>query len=205
MTAPDPLTRARAAALAELRRAPVAASWRRQAAIVAAAGVGTCLLAGGVALVTSLAGGADLVAHAPLLAGLLASAALGGVAALAPRAGGWTVLTAITASLTMAALLLARGSGVPSMTPGWVCSLSHVGVGILPLGVALWSLRQCAWSWPRALGAGLGAGTAGAFLGELACHQGARHALIHHLGAWWFVALACVAISRRLRPRTFAP
>jgi hypothetical protein len=101
--------------------------------------------------------------------------------------------------------LLARGAGVPSATPGWVCSLSHIGVGVLPLTVALWSLRQSAWSRPRALGAGLGAGTAGAFLGELACHQGARHALIHHLGAWWFVALVCVAISRRLRPRTFAP
>lgn len=80
-----------------------------------------------------------------------------------------------------------------------MCSVGHVAVGLLPLAVGLWSLRQSAWSWRRALATGLGAGTAGAFLGGLACHQGARHVLVHHVGAWLVVALACVAISRRVR------
>jgi hypothetical protein len=101
--------------------------------------------------------------------------------------------------------VLSRGTGAASATSEWVCSLSHVGVGLLPLAVGLWSLRQSAWTWRRAFGAGLGAGTAGAFLGELACHKGATHVLAHHVGAWLFVALACVVISRTLRPRTYAP
>jgi hypothetical protein len=201
----DAITRARAAALAELRRAPVPTPWRRQAAIVVAAWVGTCLAAATAALLTKLAGVADFAARAAVLGALLAVAAAGGVASLAPRARLWAPVAAIAALLTMAALVVSRGAGAPSSTPEWVCSVSHVGLGLLPLAVGLWSLRQSAWTWRRAIGAGLGAGTAGAFLGELACHQGARHVLVHHIGAWLIVAIACVAISRALRPRTFAP
>jgi hypothetical protein len=201
----DAVARAREAALAELRQAPVARSWRRQAAAVAAIWVGLCLAAGAAALLTALAGGPDVAARAPLLAALLAVAALGGVSALAPRVRSLALLTVGAASLTMAVLVLSRGADAGSTTPGWVCSLSHAGLGLLPLAVGLWSLRQSAWSWRRAIAAGLGAGTAGAFLGELACHQGAAHVLVHHIGAWVFVAIACVLISRRLPPRTFAP
>ena len=201
----DALARARAAALAELRRAPVATPWRRQAAAVVATWAGISVLAGAAALLTALAGAADVVARAPLLVALLGVSTLGGVAALAPRGRIWTWVTVATASLTMAALVLSRGTGAASATSEWVCSLSHVGVGLLPLAVALWSLRQSAWAWRRALGTGLGAGTAGAFLGELACHKGAAHVLAHHVGAWLFVTLACVVISRVLRPRTYAP
>jgi hypothetical protein len=201
----DALARARAAALAELRRAPVATPWRRQAGVVVAIWVGASIVAGSATLVAGLAAGRDVIARAPSLAALLAVAAVGGVASLVPRARPWTFLAGVAALLTMAALVLSRGVGVASSTPEWVCSVSHVGVGILPLAVGLWSLRQSAWTWRRALATGLGAGTAGAFLGELACHQSARHVLVHHLGAWLLVAIACVAISRRLRPRTFAP
>jgi hypothetical protein len=35
--------------------------------------------------------------------------------------------------------------------------------------------------------------------------RGARHVLVHHVGAWLFVALGCVAISRALPSRSFAP
>jgi hypothetical protein len=105
----------------------------------------------------------------------------------------------------MLELVLARGAGLPSATPEWVCSVSHVALGLLPLGFALWALRQCAWRWTRALAAGLGAGTAGALLGELACHRGGLHVLVHHVGAWLLIGAATVLISRRARPRTFAP
>jgi hypothetical protein len=201
----DALARARTAALAELRRAPVATPWRRQAGVVVAIWVGMSVLAGAATLLAPLATLRDVIARAPLLAALLAVAAVGGVASLAPRGRVWTSLAGVAALLTMAALVMSRGAGVPSSTPEWVCSASHVGIGLLPLAVGLWSLRQSAWTWRRAFVTGLGAGTAGAFLGELACHQGARHVLVHHLGAWLLVTLACVAISRRLRPRTFAP
>jgi hypothetical protein len=199
------ITRVHAAALAELRGTPVATPWRRHAAVVAAAWLGIAVAAGAATLLASLAGTVDVVARAPLLASLLAVAFSGAVASQAPGARRWTIVSIGGALVTMAALVVARGAGTPSATPEWVCSASHVAVGLLPLAVGLWSLRQSAWTGRRALATGLGAGTAGALLGELACHQGARHVLVHHLGAWLLVTVACVAISRRLRPRTFAP
>jgi hypothetical protein len=207
MTGPsdDAIARARAAALAEMRRAPVATPWRRQAAVVVAVWVGVAIAAGAATVLASLAGAADVAARAPLLAGLLAVAAAGGVASQAPGVRRWAPVATCGALAAMAALVASRGAGTPSSTPEWVCSLSHVALGLLPLAVGLWSLRQAAWNRGRALATGLGAGTAGALLGELACHQGARHVLVHHVGAWLLVAIACVAISRRLRPRTFAP
>jgi len=201
----DAVARARAAALAELRRTPVATPWRRQAAVVVTAWVAVSVAAGTATVLAALAGASDLVARGPLLVALLAVAVVGGIASLSPRARLWATAAVGAALLTMAVLVVSRGAGAPSSTPEWVCSLSHVGIGLLPLAVALWSLRQSAWTWRRALATGLGAGTAGAFLGELACHQGSRHVLVHHVGAWLLVTLACVAISRRLRPRTFAP
>jgi hypothetical protein len=200
-----PLARARAAALGELRRAPIPTPWTRQAALVVSVWVGIALLAGAATVLAAIATPAGLAARAPLLIALLALAVGGGIASLAPRGRGWTAVMLVAAPLTMVALVGARGAGLPSATPGWVCSVSHVGLGLIPLAVGLWALRQSAWSWPRALTVGLGAGTAGAFLGELACHQGARHVLVHHLGAWLFIALACLAISRQLKPRSYAP
>ncbi|HVZ73192.1 MAG TPA: DUF1109 domain-containing protein [Polyangia bacterium] len=194
------LEKARAAALAELRRAPVARPWTRRAAILGAAWGGLCAL---IAL-GALAAGSAAPTSLATLAALLALAAVASVAAVAPGTR-WASVILVAAPVTMGLLALARGEGIPSSTPGWVCSVSHVGVGLLPLGWAIWALGDAAWRWPRALAAGLGAGTAGAFVGELACHQGARHVLIHHVGAWLFVAGACVAISRYRRPRSFAP
>jgi hypothetical protein len=201
----DPIARARAAALEELRRAPMAKAWRRQAAVVVAVWAGIGIAAVAAAVLASLAGAAEIVARAPLLAGLLAVAAAGGVASQAPGGRFWTAVATGGALVTMAVLVVSRGAGTPSGTPEWVCSLSHVAVGLLPLAVGLWSLRQSAWNGRRSLATGLGAGTAGALLGELACYQGARHVLVHHVGAWLIVAVACVAISRRLRPHAFAP
>ena len=207
MTGPsdNPIARARSAALAELRATPVATPWRRHAAVVVAVWAGIAVAAGAATLLASLAGAAEVVARAPLLAALLAVAAVGGVASQAPGARRWTAVAIGGALVTMAALVVSRGAGTPSETPEWVCSVSHVAVGLLPLAVGLWSLRQSAWTSRRALATGLGAGTAGALLGELACHQGAGHVLVHHVGAWLLVTIACVAISGRLRPRTFAP
>jgi hypothetical protein len=201
----DALSRARAAALAELRAAPAPASWRRHALLVAAGFVATSALA---ACAMALAGAADpalVAARAAWLGSLAALGALAGVAALAPRGAPARAAVLLAAPALMAALALSRGAGLPSETPEWVCSVSHLGLGLLPLGVALWGLRQAAWRPTRAVAAGLGAGTAGAFLGELACHRGTTHVLVHHVGAWLVVVAACVLVSRNLKPRTFAP
>jgi hypothetical protein len=201
----EALARSRDAALAELRAAPTSVSWRAQAWRVAAGFAGSGLLAAAAALVASLVGWPRVLERAPLLLGLLTTAALAGFATVAPR-GRLRRAAALTAGpALMLALVVSRGAGAPSATPEWVCSVSHVGFGLIPLAFALWGLRQSAWRWSRALAAGLGAGTAGALLGELACHRGALHVLVHHVGAWMIVAAACVILSRRARPRTFAP
>ena len=201
----DALARARAAALAELRAAPVARPWRAEAARLAGAFLLTSLVAAATALAASLAGWGRVLERGWPIAGLLAIAALGGVAAVAPRMGGARAVVIALTPVFMAALALSRGVGLPSTTPAWVCSASHVALGVIPLGFALAALRRSAWRWSRALAAGLAAGTAGALLGELACRQGARHVLVHHLGAWVVIALACTLFSRRLGSRSFAP
>lgn len=204
----SPLSKARAAALAELRAAPVAVSWTRDAGRLAGGLVAIGLLAAAAAVVGGVAHPADLVARAATITALLALAFAGGVAAMAPPAAGasvWRTLVLAAAPLVMAGLVLSRGAGLPSTTPPWVCSASHFGLGLLPLWLALRGLRQAAWSWPRAVAAALGAGTAGALLGELACHRGALHVLVHHIGAWLAVAVVGTLISRRQKPRSFAP
>lgn len=182
----SPLARARAAALDELRRVPQAVSWRRQAAMLVATQVGVGLLGVGAALGAGLARPSDLLPHLLTIAPLIAVAALGAIAALAPRPAGslvtWQLAALAAAPAAMAAVVLARGAGAPSASPQWVCSASHLGIGIMPLAFALVGLRQSARSWTGALAAGLGAGTTGALLGELACHRGARHVLVYHLG-----------------------
>jgi hypothetical protein len=201
----DAPARARAAALDELRAAPVPTPWRAQARRLAGAFVATGVAAAAAALVAAIADWGGIAARAWLLAQLLALAAVAGFAALAPRLHGARTAVLVAAPLLMAELVLARGAGLPSQTPEWVCSVSHVALGLLPLGAALWALRQCAWRWPRALAAGAGAGTAGALLGELACRRGGAHVLVHHVGAWLAIVAICVLVSRRARPRTFAP
>jgi hypothetical protein len=202
----DALARSRAAALAELRATPASVSWRAQAWRVVAGFAGTGLLGAAAALAASLSGWPRVLERAPLLLCLLATAALAGAAALAPPRGRlWRSAVLAAGPALMAALVLSRGPGTPSSTPEWVCSASHIGIGLIPLTFALWGLRQSAWRWSRALAAGLGAGTAGALLGELACHRGAQHVLVYHVGAWIIVAAACVVLSRRARPRSFAP
>ena len=202
---PEALAKARTAALDELRAAPIPTPWRSQARRLAGVFVATGVVAAVAALAGPIADRGNAVARAPFLAQLVALAALAGFAALAPglRAARAVVLAA--APVLMAEIALAHGAGSPSTTPEWVCSLSHVALGLLPLGFALWALRQCAWRWTRALAAGLGAGTAGALLGELACHRGWLHVLVHHVGAWCLIAATSVLVSRRSRPRTFAP
>jgi hypothetical protein len=201
----DALDRSRAAALAELRAAPVPRPWRAQAARLAAAFVLTGVVASTAAVVASLAGWDRVVERAAYLGALVALAGVAGVAALAPRLGAARVIVLAATPVLMALLALSRGAGMSSPTPEWVCSASHLALGSIPLAFALVSLRQQAWRPLRAIAAGLGAGTAGAMLGELACRQGARHVLVHHVGAWIVVAAACLLLSRRLRPRTFAP
>ena len=197
--------RALAAAREELARMPRTRPWRHEALRMFAVPVGLSLAVLGVmALVgaTSL----DLVlARAPGLLLLWATAGVCAWAALAPRGRGLALAASLLALGAAVTLVASRGAGAGSSSPEWLCTVSHVGVALVPGVVALLALRSAAFKPRRALLAGLSVGTAGAFVGELACEQGATHVLRYHLSAWALAALATLVVSRLLPPRSFAP
>jgi hypothetical protein len=210
VSAPEdtPLDRARAAALAELRRAPEAVPWRRDAWRLGAAFVGVGLGAAALALAAGLARPADAAAHVVTLGALAFLAVRCGFLALAPGAarGREALGVAVGGGLAvMNALAFTRLAAGASATPEWVCSASHFALDLVPAWIALRALGGAAWTWPRALAAGVGAGTAGALLGELACRRGPTHVLVHHVGAWLAIVTLVVVVSRARRPRAFAP
>lgn len=200
---PAALERIRAAARAELARAP-RFDWRRDALRLFAI---TALLSVVVVTVAHFAGGWAVHAgdRALTLTLLLSVQALGALAAFAPRARPLQLVTLSLAALGMVALVLLRGEGAPSASHGITCTLSHVALAIGPLvaGVAL--LRHAAFAPSRALAAGSAIGTVGAFAGELVCGQGARHVALFHVPAWLVAVGLALFVSRRLRPLSFAP
>jgi hypothetical protein len=197
--------RARAAALAELRRQPVAVSWRRDAARTLLAVLGTTALVVGVGTWVSIVEPGRLGERLLQLALLVALQSLGIFAAIAPGRGALRWAGALVAVAAVAAILIGRGAGVPSAMPAIVCSGSHVAIDLIPLGLVLYSLRRFSWSLGRAMLAGAAVAATGAVAGELICERGWMHALIHHVGAGVVIVAACVLISRALRPQTFAP
>jgi len=200
-------TRARVldAARHELRAGRRVPRWYWHVAMIVGSTLGVVALAGAVLLAAGQTAAAVVAAHAVQLA-FLVSASLGcGVAAFGPRLRAGAI--AIAASLAAAICLVALRAdpAVASASPGWLCLVSHLAAGALPLGVALHVLRDCAPSLTKAVIAGFAAGSTGAMLGEIGCEQGPLHIAVWHLGAWAVVAAAVVVISRRLTPRSYAP
>jgi hypothetical protein len=200
------LDRTLSAVRAELALKRPVRRWRTEVVwvIAASAGLGTA-----VALVLMAFGQLSvsfLLGRAPFLALLAVTSAVCAWGALSPR-GRWLRVWGVGLSLASAvALVLARVPVHAEPTlPGWVCTASHVGVGSIPLIVAVLFLRGAVFQPLRALVAGLSAGTTGAFLGELACGQGWRHVAGYHVSAWAIVAVAALVMSKSLEPRSFAP
>jgi len=196
------LERARRVARVELSRPRQ--TWRRNA----------LLMIGGAAAVTAVAlaitfalGGWVPHAGSQLAAvGLLLGVQLtGGYAAIAPRARTSRLAAVALAFGAVAAMLLLRGAGTPSATPQWVCTVSHLGLAILPLGLLLVLMRNAAPNPSRALVGGLSVGTVGAVLGEVACGQGWRHVALYHLPAWVVVMALAWLGARVITPRSYAP
>lgn len=198
--------RALRAAREELARKRPVRRWRIEAAWVFAASALLTAVVAGVMWGVGATSGALLLGRAPLLALLWATSAVCAWGALSPRGGKlplWGMGMAMVSAIT---LVLARGGvHAESTLPGWVCTASHVGLGLIPLVVAVVFLRGAAFRPQRAVLAGLSVGTTGAFVGELACAQGWRHVLGYHLSAWVLIAVATFAVSRSLLPRSFAP
>ncbi|MFP2910482.1 DUF1109 domain-containing protein, partial [Pyxidicoccus sp. 3LFB2] len=179
--------------------------WRTQAAWLMGASGGLALVIGIVLGAVGAAPMELLMSRAHLMALLLVTCAVCTWGALSPRGRGLQRLGIVLAMVTAAMLVLARGTHTASTLPQWVCTLGHLGAGMVPLVVALVALRSAVFQPMRALVAGLAVGTTGAFLGELACAQGWRHVAGYHLLAWGLITVAALVISKSLKPRSYAP
>ncbi len=199
------LGRTRTAALAELRRQPVAISWRRDAARTLLAVLGTTALVIGVGTWVSIVEPGRMGERLLQVALLVGLQSLGVFAAIAPGKGALRWTGALLALAAVAAILIGRGAGLPRAIPAIACSGSHLAVDLIPLGIVLYSLRRFSWSLGRATLAGAAVAATGAIAGELSCARGWVHTLIHHVGAGVVIVAACVLISRAIRPQTFAP
>lgn len=187
------------------RNAPVR-RWRTEALWVFAASALMTAAVAGVLRVLGKTSATFLLGRAPLLVLLWVTSAVCAWGAMAPRGRKYQLWGVGLALASAFALVFARGTvAVEATLPGWVCTASHVGVGLVPLVITVLFLRGAAFRPLRALLAGLSVGTTGAFVGELACTQGWRHVLGYHLSAWALVAAATFLVSRTLVPRSFAP
>ncbi len=199
------LLAARTAMLAEASK-PRRAGWKESAAFVAGATLGSFSL---IAVGGVLAGGISLqimVHHALAMAPVLAACSVACVTAFVPRSRSARLATLALGLVAAVLLVLLREPNpVPSSSPGWVCTVSHIGVAVLPGVIALATLRRAAFNPLRAVVAGLAVGASGALVGELVCEQGPLHVLLFHLPAWVFSTLVVLLISSRLTPKSFAP
>ncbi len=201
----EALSAARAAMLAEAAR-PRGQGWKASAGFVAGAALGSFVLIAIGGLISGAVTADLLVRHAVAMAPVLAVCTAACVTAFVPR-GRRSRLATLALGLSAAVLLvlLREPNPLPSSSPGWVCTASHVGVAVLPGLIALVTLRRSAFNVLRAIIAGLAVGASGALVGELVCEQGPLHVLLFHLPAWLFSTAVVAFVSSRLTPRSFAP
>jgi hypothetical protein len=196
------LERARAAARAELRTGKPIVRWTTQLWRLSGATLGLAALTAGVLIAVGQARVSDLAAHLLTLGLLSAVSVATAIAALKPSAPRGVALLLVPAAAAALVALRPEGAG---HSPEWVCTLSHLGIGLLPLGVALAQLKSVAPDPKRALLGGLSAGCIGAMLGEVACGRGPLHVAVYHLTAWAVIGVAAVLVARTIKPRSFAP
>lgn len=199
------LARARAAALAELKRQPLAPSWRREALLAVLLVVASTTIIMAVGAWFAIVEGERLQTRWMSLLLLFVVQALGVFAAIAPGKAMVRRSAAVLAIAAAVAILAGRGTGASSTTPGFACSTSHLAIDLIPLGLVIYSLRRFAATVGRSLLAGVAAAATGAIAGELSCGRDWGHVVIHHLGSAIAIAIACVLLSRMRPPRSFAP
>jgi hypothetical protein len=197
--------RARAAALAELRRRPRATRWQQETVTALLLVLSASAIVLGVGAWLSIVELHRLQGRWLPLALLVAVQGLGVVAAIAPgkRAMRWSAAALAVAAAV--ALPLGRGAGTVSPIPGFACSTSHLAVDLVPLAVVLYFVRKFSVTLGRSLLAGAAAAATGAMAGELSCGRGWAHVLTHHIGAGVAIALACVLLAGARAPRSYAP
>ena len=198
--------RALIAAREELARKRPVRRWRSQALWVFAASVVMVVVVAGVLFAAGQVEASHLLRRSPVFALLWVTAAVCAWGALSPSGRRMRLGGVVLAMVSATVLVASRAEPhVEPTLPGWVCTASHFGVALVPLAVALLSLRGAAFLPLRAIVAGLAVGTTGALVGELACAQGWRHVAGYHLSAWALVAAVALVVSRTLKPRSYAP
>lgn len=180
-------------------------SWRRDARVLIGAGwlLAAALLS--VLLITGNTSPELISARVMTVIPLLALSALGAWFALKPGSLWPRMALTLAGASVMLALVITRGAGHPGSQPEWVCTVTHLSLGVGPLVVALAGLRRSAPNVLRSVVAGVAVGTGGAIAGEIGCDQSWQHVLAFHLTPWVAVIVAVVLISRRIRHTSFAP
>lgn len=198
------MAKARAAMRSELtKRRP--ASWKANVAKASGTIVGLSLTVAGVMLLAGECSLESLSNRAVTLATLISVGVVTTWASLRPQGRVGRIASLGLVVLSAVLLVVMRGTGTPSESPHWVCTVSHFAVGLAPAAVVILLLRGMAPNRLRSIVAGLAAGTTGAFVGELACAKPAGHVAVFHLSAWVAVALVVTFVSSRLTPRSYAP
>jgi hypothetical protein len=147
-----------------------------------------------------------LAGRVPAILVLAVAQVVGLVAAIAPGRSRLGPMSWALAALGVLAVIARRdGAGPPAELPGWICSASHLAVGLIPLALVVRRLRDIAFDFRRAFTAGLALGVSAPLWGEIACERGRGHVVLHHLGALVLLATVCHLLARSGERRGYAP
>jgi len=200
------LERMRGALKAEAAK-PMSRSWKGDAVLVLAAAWGAAVATAAFLIMAGQSGAELLAQHRAALAWILVTGGFAAWAAMAPPRRLMRVVAAVGVVAAPVGLVLLRlqAGGATSAQPPWVCTVSHLAVGLLPLLVGLAMLRRSAPSMMRGLLCGIAAGTAGALVGEIGCGQDGVHVALFHVSAWVAIAVVCALAARRGKRSSYAP
>jgi hypothetical protein len=139
---PGAQARMLAAMRGELAKAPRRGRWKFELAGVIGS---VLLLAAGIGAVLVSSGNADLgviVARAGVLAMCGLVCAFSAAVAIAPGAQRAQLLAIGAFVIASVALVLVRRELGPGSSPEWACTVTHLGVGAVPLAIGLFALRR---------------------------------------------------------------
>ncbi|MGV3621007.1 MAG: NrsF family protein [Archangium sp.] len=198
------LASVRAAMLQEVKRSQT--SWKTRALQVIGASLGLSLVIGLGAVVSGNAAIATVALRWVTLLGLGLVGPMLVWTAVAPGRSPlrWVAVGAAVVVATVMVLTRPAAALNASSAPEWLCTALHLVVAGPAIFAAVMALRSMAPSIPRAIAAGLAAGTTGALLGEMLCERDAAHVAIFHLAAWTIAATLVVVIGSRVKRSSWA-
>lgn len=203
--APSGADKTRALLQEALKEKPPVERWTKQWRNTMASSLALVALSAVLLFLSGNIDGEWLLHRAPSLAILAVTGAFCSWAALSPKAQKMRPWSLGLWLLAMVGMVVLRHDDAPPAVTPWFCTLGHLGIGLIPLWVALGALRNTAPGKLRWLLAGVFVGTTGAMSGELGCVGGLTHVAIYHLAAWWAMALVAVLLSLWVKTKSYAP